>query len=128
MESHTYYEDDAGARVTDTCVRIGDCAYSTASITSVTKMVENPRRGKLMAVALIALAFMFFGAASGSYNWSLCGTIVLIVCGSAYYVMKPRWHLRITTGSRESSPLQSRSAEKVSAIAHAIGDAIAHRV
>ncbi len=128
MESHTtYYEDETGARVTDTCVTIGDSAYSTASITSVTTAVENPRRGKLIAVAVMALALVSFGAASGSYSWSLSGTIVLILCGSAYYAMKPTWHLRITTGSGETSPFQSQNADKVSAIAHAIGEAIAHR-
>jgi hypothetical protein len=123
----TYYEDETGARVTDTCVTIGDSAYSTASITSVTTAVQNPRRGKLIAVAVMALAFMSFGAASGSHSWSLSGMIVLILCGSGYYAMKPTWHLRITTGSGETSPLQSHNAGRISAIAHAIGDAIARR-
>jgi predicted MFS family arabinose efflux permease len=128
MEGHTtYYEDETGARVTETCVTIGDSTYSTASIASVTTEVENPRRGKLIAVAVMALAFMSFGAASGSHSWSLCGIIVLILCGSAYYAMKPKWHLRIATGSGETSPLQSQNAEQISAIAHAIGNAIARR-
>jgi hypothetical protein len=128
MGSHTtYYEDETGARVTDTCVTIGDSTYSTASITSVTTAVENPRRGKLIAVAVMALAFMPFGAASGSYSWSLSGIIVLIVCGSAYYAMKPKWHLRIATESDETSPLQSQNVQEISTIAHAVGDAIARR-
>jgi len=123
----TYYEDETGARVTDTCITIGDNAYSTASITSVTTAVENPQRGKLIAGAVLALAFTFFGWASGAYNWSVCGIILLILCGSAYYAMKPTWHLRIATASGETSPLQLQNANKISAIARAIGDAIAHR-
>lgn len=127
MRTHTtYYEDETGARVTDTGVTIGDSAYSLASITSVTTAMENPRRGKLIAVAVLALAFMFFGAASGSYYWSVCGIILLFLCGPAYYAMKPRWHLRIATVSGETSPLRSQNADKISAIAHAIGDAIGH--
>jgi hypothetical protein len=82
MGTHTtYYEDETGARVTDTCVTIGDSAYSTASITSVTTAVETPRRGKLIVVVVLALAFVFFGWASGSYNWSVCGTI-LFMCST----------------------------------------------
>ena len=128
MGTHTtYYEDETGARVTDTCVTIGDSAYSTASITSVTTAVENPRRGKLIAVAVLALAFAFFGWASGSYNWSVCGIILFILGGFAYYAMKPTWHLRVATTSGETSPLQSQDADKISVVAHAIGDAIAHR-
>ena len=123
----SYYEDETGARVTDTCVTIGDNAYSTASITAVTTAVENPRRGKLAAGAVLAVAFTFFGWASGGYNWSVCGIILLILCGSAYYAMKPTWVLRIATASGESSPLQLQNADKISAIARAIGNAIAHR-
>ncbi len=96
MGTHTtYYEDETGARVTDTCVTIGDNAYSTASITSVTTAVENPRRGKLIGVAVLALAFVFFGWASGSYNWFVCGIILLILSGSAYYAVKPTWRLHL---------------------------------
>jgi hypothetical protein len=128
MGAHTtYYENETGAKVTDTCVTIGDNAYSTASITSVTTAVENPRRGKLIAVAALALAFVFFGWASGSYNWSVCGIILFIHFGSAYYAMKPTWHLRVATTSGETSPLQSHNADKISAVVHAIGDAIAQR-
>jgi len=124
----TYYEDETGARVTDTCVTIGDSAYSTASITSVSTAVQNPPRGKLIAGAVLALAFVFFSWASGAYNWSVCGIILLILCGTAYYAMKPTWHLRIATASGESSPLRSQNADKISVIARAIGDAIAHRL
>jgi Family of unknown function (DUF6232) len=128
MGTHTtYYEDETGAKVTGNCVTIGDSAYSTASITSVTTAVENPRRGKLIAVAALALVLLFFGWASGGYNWSIFGIILLVVCGSAYYAMKPTWRLRIATVSGETSPLQSQNGAKISAIAHAIGDAIANR-
>jgi predicted MFS family arabinose efflux permease len=128
MGTHTtYYEDETGASVTDTCVTIGDNAYSTPSITSVTTAVENPRRGKLIAVAVLALAFVFWGWASGSYYWSVCGIILLILSAFAYYAMKPTWHLRVATTSGETSPLQSSSPQKISSIAQAIGEAIAHR-
>jgi predicted MFS family arabinose efflux permease len=129
METHTttYYEDETGAKVTDTCVTVGDSAYSTESITSVTTAVENPRRGKLIAVAVLSLAFVFFGWASGSHNWSVCGIILLILSGFAYYAMKPTWHLRVATTLGETSLLQSSNPQKISSIAHAIGEAIAHR-
>jgi len=123
----TYYEDDTGAKVTDTCVTIGDSAYSTASIASVTTAVQNPRRTKLIIGAVLALAFLFFGWASGAYNWSIFGVILLVLCATAYLAMKPTWFLQITTGSGETSPLRSKDADKISAIARAIGDAIAHR-
>lgn len=128
MATHTtYYEDETGARVTDTCVTIGDNAYSTGSITSVTTVVKNPGRGKLIALAVLALAVVFFGAASGSYKWSVWGVIFVIVCGAVYFTMKPTWHLRIATVSGENSPLQSQNSHRISALAHAIGDAIANR-
>ncbi|MGB7438303.1 MAG: DUF6232 family protein [Candidatus Acidiferrum sp.] len=128
MSTHmTYYEDQTGARVTDTCVTIGDNAYSTASIISVTTAVENPRRGKLIVAAVLAMAFVFFGWASGSYNWSVCGIILLILSALAYYAMKPTWRLRVATTLGETSPLQSPSPQRISSIAHAIGEAMAHR-
>jgi len=123
----TYYEDETGLRVTDTCVTIGDSTYSTGSIASVTTALLNPRRGKLIAGAVLALVFVFFGWASGAYKWSVCGVILLVLCGTAYYTMKPTWLLRIATASGETSPLRSQNADKISAIARAIGDAIAHR-
>ena len=125
--STTYYEDETGARVTDACVTIGDSAYSTASITSVTTAVENPRRVTLIVNAVLALAFLFFGWSSGGYIWFICGMLLLILCALVYHFMKPTWLLRIATASGEASPLRSQNAARVSAIAHAIGDAMAHR-
>jgi predicted MFS family arabinose efflux permease len=128
MGTHTtYYEDEAGAKVTGICVTIGDNAYATASIISVTTAEENPRRGKLIAVGVLALAFVFFGCASGAYNWSVCGMILLILSAFAYYAMKPTWRLRVATTSGETAPLQSPSRQKIATIAQAIGEAIAHR-
>lgn len=127
MNSTIYYEDQLGVMVTDRCVTIGDNTYSTESIVSVTTAPVNPRRLGVALAAVIAAGCMFFGVASASYKWSIFGAVLAIICAAAYRKTKTMWRLRIATTLGETSPFQSANHQKVSTVAHAIGQAIAHR-
>lgn len=123
----TYYEDQNGVTVTDQCVTIGDSAYLTAAINSVTTAVVNPKRFGVIIAATLGLGFGFFGIVSASYKWSVFGAVVVMICVAAYHKMKPIWHLRIATVIGETSPFRSPNHQKISAVANAIGCAIARR-
>ena len=84
----TYYEDAHGTKVTDRCVTIGDTAYLTAAITSVTTAVVNPRRFGVILAAAFGLGFGFFGTVSASYKWSAFGAVLVMLCVAAYRKMK----------------------------------------
>jgi len=127
MAEAAYYENQNGVTVTDKCIIVGDNTYLTADITSVTTDVVNPKRVGLAFFGTVAILFVFWGFASTSYKWSVCGAIIAGLCFVAYGIMKPTWRLRIATSSGESLPLQSSNPQKISSIAQAIGQAIAHR-
>jgi hypothetical protein len=127
MNPTTYYEDQLGVMVTDRCVTIGDHAYLTAAITSVTTTAVHPKRAGVILAAILASGFVFFGVASTGYKWCVFGAMLFGLCGIAYRRMKTKWHLRIATACGESSPMQSANRKEISTIANAIGNAIAHR-
>jgi len=127
MNPTFYYEDQLGVTVTNRCVTIGDSTYATESIISVSTTAVSPKRLGVTLAAAISAVLVFFGVVSASYKWSMFGGVLAIICGIAYHKMKTMWHLRIATAVGESSPLQSPNRQRISTVANAIGQAIAHR-
>jgi hypothetical protein len=124
----SFYADQNGVRVTDKRVIVGDTTYALANITSVSTTIEKPNlTGPILFIGIGIL--LLLGAVSGnSVGLGFFGLFLLLLGAVWYRGCKPRWHLKISSASGESTPLQSQNEQWITSIVQAINEAMIHRV
>jgi Family of unknown function (DUF6232) len=127
-EEISFYSDQKGVRVTDKRVVIGNTTYSMASISSVSTKVEEPSRSGSVLCIAIGVGLVIAGLSrQRSGGLVILGVFAALFGYFWYRGCKPRWHLRISSASGESTPLSSTNKEWIASIAQAINEAIIHR-
>lgn len=126
-DEQTYYNDDAGVRVTSTRFIVGSTTYPLTGITSVTTGMIRASRGNAIWMIVIGLLVAFFGFKM-SAGIGMIG--VLLIAGGAIwlYTIKDQHVLRIATAAGETNALKTKGTpEYVDHVARALNEAIAAR-
>jgi len=131
----TYYSDEKGVRITPTRLIIpgktrneGPSTYAMANITSVKTEKREPNRWGGIMTALIGLILIVVGASFNSAGVILFG-VVLLGAGIAWAVLlKPTYHLRVSSASGETEPLNPlKDKQYVGRVVTALNEALIKR-
>lgn len=128
-EETSFYSDQQGIRVTDKRVIIRNVTYALPNITSVSTEVDKPNlAGPILLIAIGAACVLGFFENTQNGFLILVGICFIVLGGIWYRGCKPTWHLKISSASGESTPLQSVNEQWINAVARAINEAMIHRV
>lgn len=130
----TYYSDENGVRITPTRLIIpgktgneGPSTYAMANITSIKIEKRDPNRWGGIITALIGLILIVAGAGFNSIGVILFG-VVLLGAGIAWAVLlKPTYHLRVSSASGETDALNSKDKQYVDHVVTALNEALIKR-
>jgi hypothetical protein len=131
----TYYSDNNGIRITPTRLIIpgknkkeGPSTYTMANITSVKTEKVNPIRWGGIIVALIGIFLIIIGINSHSTSYFIISGVAILCIGLAWAILvKPTYHLKISSASGESDALWSKEKGYIERIVTAINEAIIKR-
>ena len=134
----TYYSDEKGVRITPTRLIIGSSTYAMANISSIKTATGDPSRWAGIVMALFGLFFIGLGfvvmSLGGSVSVTVFAAIVFLMGiavlggGIAWAVLvKPTYHLRISSASGETDALMSKDKDYIAHVATALNEALIKR-
>jgi len=123
----TYYSDEKGVRITPTRLIIGSTTYTMANITSIKTKKDEPNRHPGIITSVIGIIILAIFAAMGESAGVVFGVLVLGGGIAWAWLVKPTYHLTISSASGEPDALSSKSEEYVKSVATALNEALIKR-
>jgi len=123
----TYYSDEKGVRITATRLIIGSKTYAMANITSIERKTDPPNRWPGIIMAVIGAFILVICAASEWESGILLGLFVLLGGILWAALLKPTYHLKVTSAAGEESPLTSKDGKYINQVAVAVNEALIKR-
>ena len=131
----TYYSDEKGVRITPTRLitpgktrNEGPSTYAMANITSVKTEKHDPNRWGGIVIAVIGVLLIGIGSQLGDSTWLILFGVVLLGAGIAWAVLlKPTYHLRVSSASGETEPLTSKDKQYIDHVVSALNEALIKR-
>ncbi len=130
----TYYSDKKGVRITSTRLITpgktrdeGPTTYSMANITSVKTEKREPKRVIGVLIALSGFVLGYIGYASSETGLLVSGVVIAGAGIALTVLLKPTYHLKVSSASGETEPLISNDKEYIGHITTAINEALIKR-
>lgn len=131
----TYFSDEKGVRVTATRLIIpgktdneGPSTYAMANITSVKTEKHDPNRLGGILTAVVGLVLLAIGSQLREGTQLILIGVLLLGAGIAWAVLvKPTFHLRISSASGETDALRSKDKLYVDRVVTALNEALIKR-
>lgn len=126
-EEALFYSDAMGVRVTDNGVTLDGISYPLANAAFVAARVERPSRvGPLLCIA-IGVSFLAERIAQASPGGAILPCVVVVVGMIWFRECRPVHCLDLSNAFGESAPVLRGAEDRITSIANAINNAIAHR-
>jgi ABC-type uncharacterized transport system permease subunit len=124
-----FYTDEQGVRVTNTRLIVGNTTFAMASITSVSRMVEEPNRAGPIVTGLVGLVVLVIGAAQTPTSVGVIafGVVVIAAAVAWWILQKTLYGVRVASSSGESRFISSNDGKRVDSIVQAVNDAVISR-
>ncbi|HUW46251.1 MAG TPA: DUF6232 family protein [Dehalococcoidia bacterium] len=123
----TYYSDEKGVRITATRLIIGSKTYAMANITSIERKIDPPNRRPGIIMAVIGVFILVICAVFESMSGILLGVFVLLGGILWAALVKPTYHLKVTSAAGEESPLTSKDGKYINQLVVAVNEALIKR-
>jgi len=131
----TYYSDEKGVRITPTRLitpgksrNEGPSTYAMTNITSVKTEKRDPNRWGGIITAIIGLILIAIGSQLRDGTALILFGVVLLGAGIAWTVLlKPTYHLRVSSASGETEPLSSKDKQYIDHVVTALNEALIKR-